>query len=515
MLAMPEQEYIKYLYEKEECSIAEISAKLGINWRTAAKYAKKDNWNEVCAASRRCQPVMDAVAEVIDMWLMEDRLKPRKERRTAAAIYRQLKDQYDFTGSERTVRHYVSLRKKGLRARVQEKFLQLEHPPGQAQVDFGTTHVIFNGELCQIKYLMASFPYSNAGFCVPVPGENAACFLHALIQIFERTGGVPQRIRFDNLSAAVVRIGKGQERTLTDIFRRFMLHYRFMAEFCNGGKGNEKGHVENKIGYSRRNWLVPYPEVSGYEELTEVLFQRAYADMQRNHYQKGMSIAELWEEEKKHLLPLPTIPFEPVQLDTARVNKYCQINCQGETYAVPRAEVGELVLLKLWWDRVEIFNHAQELLTTLPRHYTLKTQPIDWEGYFAIFVRKPRGAKHAVMYRFLPHPVHTYLEEGPTHEYKERLGFIHTLLQEGFSMEDIGQVLSEVSRVPAADTALIRHMLYRRAGSGEPLKPLDESYTPGSVRQYTPQPHAYDRLIPRPQEQGGETSGSFALEGAV
>ncbi|TDA70244.1 MAG: hypothetical protein D9V47_02465 [Clostridia bacterium] len=107
MLAMPEQEYIKYLYEEEECSIAEISAKLGINWRTAAKYAKKDNWNEACMISRGCQPVMDPVAEVIDMWLMEDRLKPRKERRTAAAIYRQLKDQYNFTGSERTVRHYV------------------------------------------------------------------------------------------------------------------------------------------------------------------------------------------------------------------------------------------------------------------------------------------------------------------------------------------------------------------------------------------------------------------------
>jgi hypothetical protein len=45
VLAMPKQEYIKYLYEKEEESISKISARVGMNWRTAAKYAKKDNWN--------------------------------------------------------------------------------------------------------------------------------------------------------------------------------------------------------------------------------------------------------------------------------------------------------------------------------------------------------------------------------------------------------------------------------------------------------------------------------------
>ncbi len=38
-------DYIKYLYEKEEVSINEISAIVGIDWRTAAKYAKKDDWN--------------------------------------------------------------------------------------------------------------------------------------------------------------------------------------------------------------------------------------------------------------------------------------------------------------------------------------------------------------------------------------------------------------------------------------------------------------------------------------
>ncbi|GAW92383.1 Integrase catalytic subunit [Calderihabitans maritimus] len=83
-------------------------------------------------------------------------------------------------------------------------------------------------------------PYSNAGFCVPVPSENTQCFLRAMIQVFEWIGGVPQRIRFDNLPAAVVHIGKEEERKLTETFSRFMLHYRFEPEFCNKGMQGPK-----------------------------------------------------------------------------------------------------------------------------------------------------------------------------------------------------------------------------------------------------------------------------------
>lgn len=67
--------------------------------------------------------------------------------------------------------------------------------------------------------------------CIPVPAENQECFLEAMKQVFEQMGGVPQRIWFDNLSAAVVHIEKQGQRQLTDMFRRFCAHYRFEAVF--------------------------------------------------------------------------------------------------------------------------------------------------------------------------------------------------------------------------------------------------------------------------------------------
>ena len=147
----------------------------------------------------------------------------------------------------RTVRAYVSERKKELKIGQEEQYLELEHPKGEAQIDFGMTHVIWDGEFKEIRSLTTAYPFSNTGFTVPLPGENALCFLYGLRLIFEMSGGVPRKMRFDNLSAAVVSIGKNGQRVLCEHFVRFMLHYRFEAEFCNPGKGNEKGYGKRMI----------------------------------------------------------------------------------------------------------------------------------------------------------------------------------------------------------------------------------------------------------------------------
>ena len=506
---MPQQQYIKFLYEEEGSSISEIINRVGVDWRTAAKYAKKDDWNEKPRPLQRQRPVMDPVAEVVDIWLMEDMLKPRKDRRTATAIFEQLKKEYDFQGSGRTVRGYVSQRKKELKAQSQERFLELVSYPGHAQADFGIARVVWGGELREINCLVISFPYSNGGFCVPLPSENTECFLHGLSKIFDWINGVPQKIRFDNLTAAVATVGKGEERILTKAFARFVLHYRFKPEFCGVGKANQKGHVENKVGYIRRNWLLPYPEVSSYEELTAELYKRALADFEREHYKKGVHISRLWEEEQKALLPLPTVPFEPLHMETARVNNYSQIQFRGETYDVPRAQPGETVYLRLWWDRLEVFRN-QEHLVTLPRHYLHKTQPIDWESYFDLFVKKPRGARHAAMWRHLPEPVRDYLESDDNQLYRERLQFIHTLLKEGFGMELISRVLAEADCV---DPGVIRHNLYRLAWPNSPLEAINETYTPESVRNYEPQVDLYDQLLPA--RKGGEPNAELVFTQAM
>jgi len=216
-----------------------------------------------------------------------------------------------------------------------------------------------------------SFPYSNAAYLVVLPRENLTCFLEGLKQLFAQAGGVPRKLWFDNLSAAVATIKGHVERELTDMFHRFKLHYRFEAVFCNPGAGHEKGNVENKVGTSRRNWFVPVPVMTSWEQINQQMKQKAKKAMEHDYYKHKRPIRSLWEEEQEKLLELPRDPFEVVHLETARLDKYGNIHMDRERLSVPGGGAGQLVSLKVYWDRVEVMDEAHETIAVLPRPSSL------------------------------------------------------------------------------------------------------------------------------------------------
>jgi hypothetical protein len=99
----------------------------------------------------------------------------------------------------------------------------------------------------------------------------------------------------------------------------------------------------------------------------------------------------LWEEERSALLPLPDVSFEAMRLDHAVMNNYAQFRFEKATYAVPQGKPRQKVLLSVCWDRIEVRNREGELLTTLPRSYMLKEQPIDWPALFEIYSLRPEN----------------------------------------------------------------------------------------------------------------------------
>jgi len=100
---------------------------------------------------------------------------------------------------------------------------------------------------------------------------------------------------------------KEGERTLTDDFIRFSEHYRFEAVFCNVEAGHEKGNVESKVGYHRRNWLVPVPRFERLSDFNQDLLKTCDMDAERDHYRKDATIAELYAADKAALLALPAV----------------------------------------------------------------------------------------------------------------------------------------------------------------------------------------------------------------
>lgn len=80
--------------------------------------------------------MLGPVKAILDNWIKEDIKKKKKFRRTAKRMWDLLRDNYGFNGSARTVRDYVSRRKKEFLNEADEAALPLEAIPGTAQVDF-------------------------------------------------------------------------------------------------------------------------------------------------------------------------------------------------------------------------------------------------------------------------------------------------------------------------------------------------------------------------------------------
>lgn len=129
-----------------------------------------------------------------------------------------------------------------------------------------------------------TMPHSDAKYVQLFKGQNFECLAQGLKNIFEHIGYAPSVIRFDNMSTAVKTIKAQGEREVTDNFRRLQCHYGFQSNFCNPEAGNEKGSVENYVGYSRRNYFVPVPQIDNLEEYNRNLLKQCDNDLVREHY---------------------------------------------------------------------------------------------------------------------------------------------------------------------------------------------------------------------------------------
>ncbi len=427
MLTMNQKYHIKHLSFHKGQSLRSIAKETRHDFRTVKKYAEETDFNLKTKPKRGRPSKLDPVKPIIDAWLTEDLNRPVKQRHSATRIYKRLCNEHGdiFNASERTVRAYVAARKKELYGE-KEGFLPLEHPPGEAQVDFGEIVMIEQGKQVKGYELVLSLPYSNAGYPQVFRGQNQECLLTGLKEIFEHLEHVPRVIWFDNLSAAVAGIGEQGKRKLVEQFYRFALHYGFKAQFCNPGKGHEKGHVENKVGYSRRNFFVPEPVFDDIEVFNHGLFDVAEKDHQRKHYSKGTEIAELLLEDKVAMLPLPTKPFDIGRTEKLVANKYGKVRYDGNIYSASPQVAGKEIYIKLGAHQVDILNEQYQPIVRHKRLYGQGQEIMDWLPYLSTLAKRPNALKYTGFYHELPDPWQEYLSYL---DYAEKKKSLHLLVR--------------------------------------------------------------------------------------
>jgi transposase len=432
---MAKRDYIREAFFKKGKSKSEIARETGVDRKTVRKYIEQEDWNVKFSEKRKTKGKLDFWKPIIDGWLEEDVKHRKKQRHTAKRVYTRLVEGYGEDGfdcSYRTVASYVALKRKELGEKT-GGYLPLEHEPGEAQYDFGSAEFVEDGKRYKGMYLNVSFPYSNAGFLQLFKGEPFECFAQGSRDIFEYIGGVPPVGWFDNASILVRRILKGGNRNLTDNFLRFKNHYNFEAFFCNPARGHEKGNVESKVGYHRRNMLVPIPEFKSIEEYNRELLKRCEEDMNRAHYRKGKSISKLFEEDKKHLLELPNTPFEAISFRTVKANGYGKVIINGGyTYSSRPEMAGKNILIGLKAHTVEIYDDNMHVVVTHPRLYGAKPQEsMKWLPYLKQLSKRPAALKYTGIYTMLPRFLQEWLEGKERSEKRKVLKLLVELTERG------------------------------------------------------------------------------------
>ena len=488
------------MYYEEGKNISQISRETGFDRKTVRMYVGKEDWNieKVKASTDPSFPKLEKYKCDIDKWLNDDKKAKRKQRHTAKRIFDRLVEKYpeSFDCSYRTVAGYVSMKRKEIFGNNQG-YIPLEHIPGEAQADFGEAEFYENGKLYCGKYLNLSFPYSNKGYLQLFKGENQECLFEGLISIFEYIQGVPSRIWFDNTKTIVTKILKDGERNLTDDFLRFMQHYRFDAAFCNVNAGHEKGNVEAKVGYHRRNLLVPVPELHSLTEYNKKLLKECDIDSQREHYRINSTIDELYKQDKAALLDLPVNPLDVSKYETVKTNGYGRFyfNNKLHEYSVSPKYADSKVCIKITANEVIPLD---ENLREIVRHKRLygdyKQQSMEWLPYLTQLSRCPGALKYTGIYQLLPQTVKEYLEKCGKSDKGKVLKTI-AILTERSGFESAVETVGTALMYGATDTDSLINLHSRIHGNVVELSPIRLPGNIPDLDRVKPNLSAYDTSL--------------------
>ena len=391
MIQVDEKENIRRLYFIQRHSIREISKELQHSRKTIKKAIMDASVPEYHLTQARPRPVMDPFKAIIEEWLKKDKSQPKKQRHTAHRIYTRLVREHNFTGSERTVRQYVSQ----LKANLQQMFIPLEFDPGaDAQFDWGEALVYMRDKLIPVQVLCMKLSYSGKPFVMAFPTQRQEAFFEGQQQAFNWFKGVPARISYDNLTLAVQKVLSGRNRQEQQAFTAFRSHYLFQSHFAIPRHPQEQGRVESLVGYMRRNYFVPVPRVKSFEELNWLLQERLREDDLRPAVGKEISIGEAWEQEKGKLLPLPRIPCRCCLTHPVKANHLSLVNFDGNRYSIP-VEFGmaRLTLQAYVW-RVEIAC-GDRTIARHERSYAKGQDILNIDHYLPLLIQRPGAFPYA------------------------------------------------------------------------------------------------------------------------
>ncbi|MGW8303694.1 MAG: IS21 family transposase [Desulfobacterales bacterium] len=379
---------IKNYFENDGLKYSQIADALSLDIRTVAKWANEQRYRPRKSTPRKSKldPFKDEIVRMIE-----------KHPYTAAQIYQQIKKS-GFDGGTTIVEDYV----RKIRPPKTKPYLKLVFAPGEcAQVDWGSYGTVTVGSTTRrLSFFVMVLCHSRMMYVEFTVLQTMEHWLGCHQNAFEYFGAVPQKIMVDNLKSAVLKRTIGQAPVFNPRYVDFARYYGFAIAPCNVGKGNEKGIVENAVGYVKKNLLngLVIPDFKVMEPVAKHWLSTV-ANV-RKHGETGQKPADMFKDEKPLLQPLPHEPYDIGQVKSMRASRQFRVAIDANHYSVPAQLAGVRLTVKSYPDRICIYHEN----TLVARHVRSYDRRCDFEhpDHAKVLLQQRKKAKDQIIFmRFL------------------------------------------------------------------------------------------------------------------
>jgi transposase len=332
---------------------------------------------------------------------------------TAAQIYDWLKDKYNLTLAESSIRRYVRQLRMDYDIKPEQddrEYQAIPDPPMglQMQVDIGVIAVENKATRRYQKLYCIGFVLSNSrykyGVWYPKP-PVAQEMVNAIQSCFEWMGGKPKELVFDQDRLISVNENYG-DIIYTKEFEAFRQSEKLDIYLCRKGDPPSKGRIEAVVKFFKYNFARyrQYTEQWIWDEEFEKWLHRT-GNAKKHSVTKKVP-AEAFEIERGYLTP---VAYKTDNLDVTillrKIRKDNTVMYEGNRYSVPIGSFGvhKEVQLDIVGDELLIYAGYCDILLTRHKICYKKGRLIQNNDHLRNKDIKVAGMKEALIVKF-PHP---------------------------------------------------------------------------------------------------------------
>lgn len=335
-------------------NFAALGRQYGCDYRTAkAKYYEELNTEKEIVSEEKIRK------HIIDEYkgLIIDKLENIPGIR-AYSIYYFLKVEKGYKGSYETIKNFVRENKD---KRKQPAEIRVEPIIGKsAQVDWKEDLKLTSksNEVFIINLFLMRLHYSKKFYATLTIDKKRDEVKKCIVLSLEYFGGIPREIWFDNMATVMVKEDK--HKKVHNEIKHLGSDLGFIPILCQSRRPKTKGTVENLAKLCDR--LLSYNnEFETLEDLIKIVntFNEECGKEKSQAHNKIVN--DVFEEEKKYLIPLPNKNILEKYKQTIEYRKVSQdsmIIYRGNRYSVPTRFIGSYLGLRIIDNQVYIYDNT-------------------------------------------------------------------------------------------------------------------------------------------------------------